>query len=82
MGLCIDRLATTPDQAAALLATPSPSCTPALTSWPRIGRRTWEPSPDMPALVIVIDEYAELADEVPDAMATPTPSPALAAQSP
>ena len=28
----------------------------------------WEPSPDMPALVIVVDEYAELADEAPDAM--------------
>ena len=32
------------------------------------GRRVWEPSPDMPALVIIIDEYAELADEAPDAM--------------
>jgi len=33
------------------------------------GRRAWEPSPDAPALVIIIDEYAELADEAPDAMA-------------
>ena len=32
------------------------------------GRRTWEPSPEMPALVIIIDEYAELAEEAPDAM--------------
>ena len=32
------------------------------------GRRTWEPSPDMPALVIIIDEYAELADDAPEAM--------------
>jgi DNA segregation ATPase FtsK/SpoIIIE-like protein len=32
------------------------------------GRRTWEPSPEMPALVIIIDEYAELAEQAPDAM--------------
>src|SRR5579859_471094 len=32
------------------------------------GQRVWEPSPDMPALVIVVDEYAELADQAPDAM--------------
>ncbi len=34
----------------------------------RTGRRVWEPSPGMPALVIIIDEYAELADEAPEAM--------------
>ena len=28
----------------------------------------WEPSPDMPALVVIIDEYAELADDAPDAV--------------
>jgi S-DNA-T family DNA segregation ATPase FtsK/SpoIIIE len=32
------------------------------------GKRTWEISPGMPALVIIIDEYAELADEAPGAM--------------
>jgi S-DNA-T family DNA segregation ATPase FtsK/SpoIIIE len=32
------------------------------------GRRVWEPSPAMPALVIIVDEYAELTDEAPDAM--------------
>ena len=31
------------------------------------GRRVWEPSPEMPALIIIIDEYAELADDAPDA---------------
>ena len=30
-------------------------------------RRVWEPTPDMPALVIIIDEYAELADDAPEA---------------
>jgi DNA helicase HerA-like ATPase len=32
------------------------------------GKREWEPSPAMPALVIIIDEHAELADDAPDAM--------------
>ncbi len=32
------------------------------------GKRTWEISPGWPALVVIIDEYAELADEAPDAM--------------
>ena len=27
------------------------------------GKRTWDPTPDEPALVIVVDEYAELPDE-------------------
>jgi S-DNA-T family DNA segregation ATPase FtsK/SpoIIIE len=31
------------------------------------GRRVWEPSPQMPALVIIIDEYAELAESAADA---------------
>jgi len=29
-----------------------------------MGQRVWVPSPQMPALVIVVDEYAELADDV------------------
>lgn len=32
------------------------------------GKRAWEITPDMPALVIIIDEYAELADEASAAM--------------
>ena len=32
-----------------------------------IGQRVWEPAPDMPALVIIIDEYAELTESAPDA---------------
>jgi hypothetical protein len=35
-----------------------------------IGARTWEPSPDAPALIIIIDEYAELpASHYPDTIA-------------
>ena len=33
----------------------------------RAGQRVWEPSPDLPALVIIVDEYAELADAAPEA---------------
>jgi S-DNA-T family DNA segregation ATPase FtsK/SpoIIIE len=32
------------------------------------GQRVWQPTPDMSALIIVIDEYAELADDAPDAI--------------
>jgi len=31
------------------------------------GHRVWKPTPDMPALVIIVDEYAELAENAPDA---------------
>jgi FtsK/SpoIIIE family len=65
---CIDRLATTPGEAAALLAD-AVAVLQARAAWmASAGRRVWEPSPDMPALIIVIDEYAELADEAPGAM--------------
>jgi S-DNA-T family DNA segregation ATPase FtsK/SpoIIIE len=65
---CIDRLATTPEQASALLAD-AVAVQQARAAWlAATGRRVWEPSPVMPALVILIDEYAELADEAPEAM--------------
>ncbi|WP_233509734.1 FtsK/SpoIIIE domain-containing protein [Actinomadura craniellae] len=63
---CIDRLATTPDQARVLLRD-AVAVLEARAAWlAGRGRRTWEPTPDMPALVIVIDEYAELADDAPE----------------
>jgi hypothetical protein len=65
---CIERLATTPEQAATLLAD-AVAILQARAAWlANTGRRIWEPSPDMPALVIIIDEYAELADQAPNAM--------------
>ena len=65
---CIDRLATTPAEAATLLAD-AVTILFARAQWlADHGRREWEPSPAMPALVIIIDEYAELADDAPDAM--------------
>ena len=65
---CIDRLATTPEEAAALLADAVAILQARAAHLAATGRRVWEPSPDMPALVIIVDEYAELADEAPDAM--------------
>jgi S-DNA-T family DNA segregation ATPase FtsK/SpoIIIE len=65
---CIGRLATTPEQARALLADAVAILEARAAMLAAEGRRTWEPSPDMPALVIVIDEYAELADDAADAM--------------
>jgi hypothetical protein len=66
--LCIDRLATTPDEARALLADAVAILEARATLLTARGQRVWEPSADMPALVIIIDEYAELADEAPGAV--------------
>ena len=65
---CIDRLATTPEQATALLRDAVAILKGRAEYLASIGRRTWEPTQEMPALVIIIDEYAELAEEAPEAM--------------
>jgi S-DNA-T family DNA segregation ATPase FtsK/SpoIIIE len=65
---CIDRLATTPEQAAALLRDARAILEVRAEHLAATGRRTWEPSPAMPALVIIIDEFAELKDEAPEAL--------------
>jgi DNA segregation ATPase FtsK/SpoIIIE-like protein len=65
---CIDQLATTPDQARVLLADAVAIVQARAAELAAEGRRTWEPSPDAPALIIVIDEYAELADDATEAM--------------
>ncbi|MBO0801678.1 MAG: cell division protein FtsK [Nocardiopsaceae bacterium] len=65
---CIDRLATTPDEARSLLQGAVNILEARAALLAERGQRTWEPSPDMPALVIVIDEYAELADDAPEAI--------------
>jgi S-DNA-T family DNA segregation ATPase FtsK/SpoIIIE len=65
---CIDWLATTPEEASALLAD-AVGILQARAAWlAHTGQRVWEPSSRMPAMVIVIDEYAELAEEAPAAM--------------
>jgi FtsK/SpoIIIE family len=65
---CIDRLATTPEQAAILLRDATAIIQARAEYLAEHGRRTWEPSLEMPALIIIIDEYAELAEQSPDAM--------------
>jgi S-DNA-T family DNA segregation ATPase FtsK/SpoIIIE len=66
---CIDRLATTPAQARMLLQDAVAILEARATMLTATGRRVWVPAADTPALVIVIDEYAELADDAPEATA-------------
>lgn len=65
---CIDRLATTPDQAMVLLRDAVAVLEARAEYLAAIGKRTWDATPSMPAFVIIIDEYAELKESAPDAM--------------
>lgn len=65
---CLDRLATAPEEARILLADAVTILEARAALLTAHGQRVWEPTPDMPALVIIIDEYAELADDAPDAV--------------
>jgi hypothetical protein len=64
---CIDRLATTSAEAGALLADAVAILEARAAHLAEVGRRVWEPSPEMPALVILIDEYAELVESAAEA---------------
>ncbi|MBB5083762.1 cell division protein FtsK [Nonomuraea endophytica] len=65
---CIDRLATTPQEAEALLRDAVIVLDGRADDLAQRGKRVWDPSPARPALVIIIDEYAELASEAPQAI--------------
>jgi len=65
---CIDRLATTPEEARALLDDAVAIVEARAALLAARGQRVWEPSPDMPALITLIDEYAELVDDAPGAV--------------
>jgi hypothetical protein len=65
---CIDRLATTPAEAHALLADAVAILEGRAEHLATTRQRVWEPSPEWPALVVIVDEYAELADHAPDAI--------------
>ena len=65
---CLDRLATTADDACALLADAVAVLEARAAALAEQGRRVWEPTPEMPALIILIDEYAELVDDAPQAI--------------
>lgn len=62
---CIDRLATTPAEARALLADAVAVLEGRAEHLAAEGLRVWQPTPAMPALVIIVDEYAELAENIP-----------------
>jgi hypothetical protein len=65
---CLDRLATTADDAGLLLADAVAVLEARAAALAEQGRRVWEPTPEMPALIILIDEYAELVDDAPGAV--------------
>jgi DNA segregation ATPase FtsK/SpoIIIE-like protein len=65
---CIDRLATTPEEAISLLRDAVAVLEARAALLAAAGKRGWPISPALPALVILIDEYAELAEKAPDAM--------------
>ena len=65
---CLDRLATTPDDASALLADAVAVLEARASVLAEQGLRVCEPTPEMPALIILIDEYAELVDDAPGAV--------------
>ncbi|MGH8878927.1 MAG: FtsK/SpoIIIE domain-containing protein, partial [Stackebrandtia sp.] len=60
---CLNRLATTPAEAADLLADAVAILDARAHHLTAAGSRLWAPTPATPALVIVIDEYAELAEQ-------------------
>jgi S-DNA-T family DNA segregation ATPase FtsK/SpoIIIE len=62
----IYRLATTPARAIALLAAGIAELDRRAAILTALGLRTWEPTADDPAIVILIDEYAELPPEARD----------------
>jgi len=60
---CIARFATTPDKATAFLAAAVEEIQLREAEQVARGERVWEPTPDRPALLIVIDEYVELPEQ-------------------
>ena len=66
---CIGRLATTPAEARTLLADAVAVLEARASRLAMTGKRIWEPTPEAPALVIIVDEYAELAETVSSAIA-------------
>jgi S-DNA-T family DNA segregation ATPase FtsK/SpoIIIE len=59
---CLDRLATTPAEAAQLLGEAVAVLNARATRLAKSGERLWRPTPTEPALFVVVDEYAELSE--------------------
>jgi len=64
---CIDRLATNFAQARALLRDAVAILEARAATLAATGQRAWQPTPETPALIIIIDEYAELSDNASNA---------------
>ncbi|MCA1600100.1 MAG: cell division protein FtsK, partial [Acidobacteria bacterium] len=60
---CLDRLATTSEHATTLLTDATTELDRRAAFLADTGARVWPPTPTRPALIIVVDEYAELPDE-------------------
>ncbi len=61
--VCMDRLATTPAQATGLFQDAIGKLNQRADRMATQGARVWEPTPEDPALIIIVDEYAELPGE-------------------
>jgi DNA segregation ATPase FtsK/SpoIIIE, S-DNA-T family len=66
---CFGRIATTPAEARALLVNACRVIEVRNRALVHRGRDTWQPTPDAPALVLPVDELAELVEQLPDAAA-------------
>jgi DNA segregation ATPase FtsK/SpoIIIE, S-DNA-T family len=60
---CFDRLAVTPDQATELFRDAVEKLNERAARMAAAGKRVWEPTPDDPTLIIIVDEWAELPTE-------------------
>ena len=58
-----ERIATTPEEANRLFRDAVTELNNRAASMAATGKRTWEPTPDNPAIIIITDEYAELPEE-------------------
>ena len=63
---CLERIATTPEDANDLFRDAVTELNNRASRMAAQGKRTWEPTPDNPALVIITDEHAELPEESHD----------------
>jgi S-DNA-T family DNA segregation ATPase FtsK/SpoIIIE len=63
---CLTRIAFTPGQANQLFRDAVIRLNQRAERMAAEGKRVWEPTPDDPALIIVVDEYAEMPDEAHD----------------
>jgi DNA segregation ATPase FtsK/SpoIIIE, S-DNA-T family len=60
---CFEKLAFTPEQATALFREAAGRLDERAARMAAEGKRVWEPTPDDPALIIIVDEWAELPEQ-------------------